>query len=486
MKNGVMLQAFEWNTEGGGTFYDRIRNQAAQFAGAGFTALWLPPAFKGTSSLDVGYGTYDLYDLGEFDQKEETRTKYGTKAQYLDCVRELKRRGLEVYADVVLNHKAGADGVELFRVVEVNRDDRTEVISDPFDIEGWTRFDFPGRGGRYSAFKWNFNHFSGVDYDRISNRGGIFKILGDNKDWSRDVSSELGNFDYLMFADVNTDHPDVRDELKRWSDWFIAETGVDGFRMDAVKHISADFMRDFVEHVKEQQGDQFYFVGEYWKTDSSETNRYLYETNYDMDIFDVKLHFHFAEAAWHGAEYDLRTVFDNTVVREHPALAVTFVDNHDSQPGQALESWVGEWFKPLAYALILLRKDGYPCVFAGDYWGINGDPDRPGFQSEIDRLLRIRRQFLSGDQEDRFDHPNLIGWIQHGDDENPGKLATLVCTSDDEMRMRIEFGPTYAGRVFADYSGRRDDKITLDENGAANFPVSARSYSVWGDRSFTA
>ena len=67
--------------------------------------------------------------------------------------------------------------------------------------------------------------------------------------------------------------------------------------MDAVKHISADFMRDFVEHVKEQQGDQFYFVGEYWKTDSSETNRYLYETNYDMDIFDVKLHFHFAEAA---------------------------------------------------------------------------------------------------------------------------------------------------------------------------------------------
>ena len=54
------------------------------------------------------------------------------------------------------------------------------------------------------------------------------------------------------------------------------------------------------------------------------------------------------------------------------------------------------------------------------------------------------------------------------------------------MHMRIEFGPTYAGRVFSDYSGRRSDKITLDENGAADFPVSARSYSVWGDRSFTA
>ena len=41
--------------------------------------------------------------------------------------------------------------------------------------------------------------------------------------------------------------------------------------------------------------------------------------------------------------------------------------------GQALCSWVQEWFKPLAYALILLRRDGYPCVFYGDYYGIPHD-----------------------------------------------------------------------------------------------------------------
>ena len=43
------------------------------------------------------------------------------------------------------------------------------------------------------------------------------------------------------------------------------------------------------------------------------------------------------------------------------------MDNHDTQPCQSLESWVEPWFKPLAYALILLRRDGYPCVFQGDY-----------------------------------------------------------------------------------------------------------------------
>ena len=34
----------------------------------------------------MGYGVYDLYDLGEFDQKGTIPTKYGTKQEYLDAV----------------------------------------------------------------------------------------------------------------------------------------------------------------------------------------------------------------------------------------------------------------------------------------------------------------------------------------------------------------------------------------------------------------
>ena len=69
--------------------------------------------------------------------------------------------------------------------------------------------------------------------------------------------------------------------------------------------------------------------------------------------------------------YDLRQIFDNTLVQHQPALAVTLVENHDSQPLQSLESIVEAWFKPLAYALILLREAGYPCIFYGDYYGAN-------------------------------------------------------------------------------------------------------------------
>ena len=58
------------------------------------------------------------------------------------------------------------------------------------------------------------------------------------------------------------------------------------------------------------------------------------------------------------------------MMMSNPAKAVTFVENHESQPGGVLESAVAEWFKPLAYAIILLREQGYPCMFMGDYEGI--------------------------------------------------------------------------------------------------------------------
>lgn len=66
-----------------------------------------------------------------------------------------------------------------------------------------------------------------------------------------------------------------------------------------------------------------------------------------MSLFDVPLHFNMCTAAGKGREYDMRQIFDNTLVSQHPMQAVTFVDNHDSQPQQALESFVGDWFKPL-------------------------------------------------------------------------------------------------------------------------------------------
>ena len=142
------------------------------------------------------------------------------------------------------------------------------------------------------------------------------------------------------------------------------------FRLDAVKHIRADFFEDWLEEMRDATEKELFTVGEYWSTNVETLNQYLKETNYSMSLFDVPLHYNLFNASNCCGHYDMRTILDNTLVKSHPDLAVTFVDNHDTQPGQSLNSWVQDWFKPQAYALILLRRDGYPCIFYGDYYGI--------------------------------------------------------------------------------------------------------------------
>src|SRR5688572_26290255 len=108
-----MMQAFHWYSPGDGTFWDDVGTRARELAEKGVTALWLPPAYKGVGGAhDVGYGAYDMYDLGEFDQKGSLRTKYGTREQYLAAVKAVQAAGMQVYADVVLNHRMGGDSTE--------------------------------------------------------------------------------------------------------------------------------------------------------------------------------------------------------------------------------------------------------------------------------------------------------------------------------------------------------------------------------------
>lgn len=478
MRNGVMLQAFEWNVPNEGNHYDFLREQIPELAEAGITALWLPPVTKATSIWDTGYGAYDLYDLGEFDQKGDIRTKYGTKEQLHQLINAAHEAGLQVYADVVLNHKAQADEEETFLAVSVDQNDRSRELDEPHDITAWTRFTFPGRGETYSDFKWNFNHFTGVDYDSRSGNTGIYKILGENKDWSDNVSGEKGNFDYLMFADINLAHPEVRADLFHWAKWFIEETGVDGFRFDALKHMDHDFVRDLVHHIRSFAPD-FYFVGEFWQPGLGEKESYLAATEYQLDLFDVALHFNLFGAA--KGPFDLRNILAGSLVKHHPDLAVTFVDNHDTQPGQSLNSFVEPWFKKIAYSLILLRQDGYPCVFFGDYYGLGEPEPMAGLRSVITNLLYIRKNYAFGEQQDYFESESLIGWTRLGSDDHPGSLAVLIST-DDMATLRMFVGEDQAGRIYHDLTGASPAEITIDQDGWADFEAGPGDVSCWAEK----
>jgi hypothetical protein len=194
---------------------------AQALAGAGITALWLPPAGKGLAGRnDVGYGIYDPYDLGEFDQRGGVATKYGTRAEYLAAVAACRAAGLQIDADAVFNHLMGDDAEEEFNATPHDPQSRFQPLGDQRRIRGWTHYSYPARAGAHSAMQWHWWHFDAVDYNSLEpDLQAVWRIEG--KAFDDDVDLERGDYDYLMGCDLDIDHPEVRDALKHWGTWML-------------------------------------------------------------------------------------------------------------------------------------------------------------------------------------------------------------------------------------------------------------------------
>jgi alpha-amylase len=485
--NGTIMQYFHWYTPDDGSLWNEVNSRAKQLADAGFTAMWLPPAYKGLSGKsDVGYGVYDLFDLGEFNQKGTIRTKYGTRQQYVDATKALHSAKIQVYADTVLNHKMGGDLTETPKATPYSQDDRLNPKGGLQEIKTYTQFNFPGRQGKYSNFAWHWWHFDAVDYSEYNSSDRSTVYLLEGKQFDDYVALEKGNFSYLMGCDLDFQNQEVRDEIIRWGKWYLDTTGVDGFRLDAIKHIASWFFPQWLDEMERHAGKELFVVGEYWMPDVSILNWYINAVGGRMSVFDVPLHYNFHYASKAGGNYDMRRIFDGTLVQQNPAFAMTFVENHDSQPLQALESVVEPWFKPLAYALILLRQEGYPCVFYADYYGAEyEDAGRDGKRYKIsmpshrwliDKFLYARQHYAYGPQYDYFDHWNTVGWTRLGDETHPKAMAVLMSDGPEGLKW-MEVGKPDA--KFIDLTGHIKEPVYTNEWGWGEFDCQGGSVSIW-------
>ncbi|MEJ2801349.1 alpha-amylase [Comamonadaceae bacterium PP-2] len=485
----TLMQFFHWYYPDGGKLWPEVAEKAESLARMGITNVWLPPAAKGASGgYSVGYDTYDLFDLGEFDQKGSRATKYGDREALEQAVHALKAQGLQVMYDVVFNHKMGADEKERVRVRQVDENDRTQISEEVLESEAYTRFTFEGRAGRHSEFVWDFRCFSGVDHIENPSGQGIFKLDNDfgEDGWNDEVNGENGNYDYLMGANIEYRNKAVREELKYWARWLMESLPCDGFRLDAVKHIPAWFFKDWLDHVRHEAGRDLLVVAEYWSPDMAALGQYLEQVDNKLMLFDAALHHRFHEASKQGAQYDLRGIFSDTLVGALPAHAVTLVANHDTQPLQSLEAPVEPWFKPLAYALILLREQGVPCVFYPDLYGARyTDKGHDGSDCEIEMpaiaalpgLIQARQRYAQGPQTDYFDDPNCIAFVRAGTAEAPG--CVVVLSNGEASGKTIVLGDGHADAVFRDVLGHCQDEVVTDAQGQAVFPVQGGSVSVW-------
>ncbi|ETW83039.1 glycoside hydrolase family 13 protein [Heterobasidion irregulare TC 32-1] len=497
-RNSLMIQFFTWDTlHPNMSWWAHFEQEVPNLADLGVTQVWLPPPNKATHQLGQGYDAYDLWDLGEFEQKGSVSTRWGTKQELLRAISVAKANGIDVMIDAVLNHKLGADRVETFLAVRVDSDNRLKDLGPVTEINGWTAFDFPGRAGKYSSMRWNHEHFTaGLDWDDRSRTQGIYRIAGDsNKKWSPNVDKEFGNYDYLLGVDIDHRHPDVRKDLVNWADWVLGTTGATGFRLDAIKHMDRRFLSDWIRRVRQgPKRSRAFIVGEYWSGNVKLILSYIRAFKGQLAFFDVPLHSNFHEASQRGPKYDLRRILDASVLKARPGDAVIF------QIGQTLQSWVCQAicvqfyalnplqvdsnFKLQAYALILLRGEGHPCVFYGDLY-----PNHECYDEHTARglrvLMRIRKQFAHGSLREYLHHPNCIGFVRTGDPEHGGGCVVVISNARPEARtndhshlIRMNVGPhhtstAYVG-AFAPFA-----RVDITKDGWGFFSCQPGSIQVW-------
>ena len=368
----------------------------------------------------------------------------------------------------------GADIIQTIPATKVDFGDHKKEISGEEVIKVATKFTFPGRNGKYSDFKWNWTHFDGIDYNMANGEKAIFKFK--DKNWEESVDEEFGNYDYLMGADIDFRNEEVWQECKNWGKWYLELTNVNGFRLDAVKHISTRFYKEWIRYLRSLSGKELFTIGEYWSGDLDKLHKYIEKTEGEISLFDVPLHYNLYSAS-KDENYDLTKIFDNTLVKENPNKAVTFVDNHDTEPGQALESFIENYFKTISYSIILLRKEGYPCVFYGDLCGIEKYNIKP--IEEIKIILKLRREKAYGNQYDYIDNKNCIGWTREGDNEHINSGLAVLISNNGYSEKKMYIGKKFKNKKFVDILNGIKEEVIIDEEGNGIFKVNDKSLSIW-------
>ncbi|KAF8729375.1 hypothetical protein AX14_009784 [Amanita brunnescens Koide BX004] len=477
--NPLMLQFFTWDAlHEDLSWWKHLEAEIVRLSEMGFTQVWIPPPNKAEVPTGRGYDAYDLWDLGEFNQKGTISTRWGTRQDLLEACEAAREVGIDIIIDAVLGHKLGADRTEAISAVPVDPQNRLKEIGPVRTIEGWTAYDFNGREGKYSAMRWNSEHFTGLDLDHRTQSKGVYRLVGQgHKGWSRHVDRELGNYDYLLGADIDHRHPAVEQDLLEWGSWILETTGATGFRLDAIKHIDYRFLLKFLQHTRQQQSGtpKLFAVSEFWSGDLKTILPYIRIFRGTTAFFDVPLHMNFHNASRHRSRYDLRRILKDTIVDSRPNNAVTFVE------GQSLESWVGSNFKIQAYALILLRGRGYPCVFYGDLY-----PNKECYDENTARnlalLIEARKLFAYGPTEDYLVFKNCIGFVRLGSEKHPGCAVLLSNLEDDSgtyiHSLRMKVGKKYAGTIFRSFLTSHGE-VTIDSEGWGEFTCFANHVQVW-------
>ena len=279
-----------------------------EIADLGATAIWLTPIVKQVDPIEVDEGIFHGHHGYWADSFTELDPRFGTEADLKHLVDTAHSKRLKVILDVVYNHVG-------------------------YNAE-WTRT---------------------------------------RPEWLRQGDQCGGNAITLCLSDLpdlRTELSEVRDHLFEAHIGLAERTGLDGFRLDTVKHITHDFWQEHRAVVRERLGPEFLLLGEVWDAD-----KYLAEPYFENDELDAITDFAFRDrtlkflSGVSDAKRYSRYFAKRHTVAEGKLLA-PFLSNHDMP--MLLAMLRGDKEKLKLAATLLFTSQGLPVLAWGEEIGRRG------------------------------------------------------------------------------------------------------------------
>ncbi len=299
----VILQGFwwdYWNSNFPNAWSDYLTELSPRLKELGIDGVWIPPVQKNAKVSDVGYSPFDAYDLGDKYQKGGTtlnvRTRMGTKDELLRMIAVMHANGIEVIEDVVLNHIDGAgnngglggqDPQKPYSMANANGYKNFRYVSYGTPLINDSKNDYWTRNGRWAK---NYPNFYPNLYNNCTTGDICSAFFGPDISYEASAYGQSSNISSTDSVTINTvkrayyNPPQYADYMRTngrdWIMWFKKQTGVDGWRWDAVKHFPLYIQEDYIYNTKytlppfAQGGESMFCVGE-WVGSKSEIDNYV-------------------------------------------------------------------------------------------------------------------------------------------------------------------------------------------------------------------
>ena len=484
--------------------YDTIDERMVDLHAAGYGALWLPPPGRADSGdQSVGYDVYDRFDLGNANRG----TAYGTETGLRTVADSLHRAGAKLHIDAIINHNGFSDlgtpgfvasgGYPGFLLQD------SDGGTDPFGVAG-TDGDFhsPFAGGdiefRLSGlididhdknFRFVRHPIPGVEPEPGVHGGNLpagtipafFRLANVPEESNRRFYPDL-DADPIFLFDPQTGEQGIRvypfntsdpsagdpvgenstDYVGRYLRWMVQDIGVDGFRLDAAKHVEG-FVQSALDRavyranprpLLDGSTDHVFMYGEVF-----DTNRDILQSNIRKDINpndvgriggnrDV-LDFAQAQAfrdnlTLNGFQNDWRNVanagmdvFDDGL--HNGSQGVMFVGSHD-EGGPALTN--------VAHAFMMMHPGNAVVYLNGKEFGDDRDFPKDGrgdalggvFGETITTLVEIRNSHGRGNYLERFLSKEELAYEREGSSIVLMSNRTDSGFDDRRLDVNVPFG----------------------------------------------